>query len=144
MVDYWPSQAWSLSAITRTAKTGLPCSEAMNCDTSSVLHSVGLTGRQLWAEFSVVSKGGSWWQEAEEAGERDIRSSSSSPSSPLVSSSEWLGSEWHCGDTCTECAAWETTSYAHNITRILVILGRRGCGVHFMPIDGKDKVLWLI
>lgn len=81
----------------RTGNTVPPCSEAMKCDTSSVLHSVGLAGRQLWAEVSVATKGGGWWHEAEEAGERDMRSSSSSPSSPLVSP-EWLGSEWHCGE----------------------------------------------
>lgn len=44
----------------RTGTTALPCSEAMKCDTSSVLHSVGLTGRQLWAEVSVATRGGGW------------------------------------------------------------------------------------
>lgn len=83
----------------------------MNLDTSLVLHSVGLMGRQLCAEFSVMIKGGGWWQEAEEAGERDMRSSSSSP---LVSSSEWLGSEWPCEGTWTECVAWKIREYVLN------------------------------
>lgn len=73
-----------------------PCSEEINCDTSSTLHCAGLAGRQLGAELSVGSGGGGWWQEAEEAGERDMGSSSSS--SPLDSSSEWLDSERHCGE----------------------------------------------
>lgn len=67
----------------------------MNCDTSSTLHWEGLAGRQPGAELSAGSGGGGWWQDAEEAGERDMGSSSSS--SPLDSSSERLDSEWHCG-----------------------------------------------
>lgn len=78
------------------AKTVRPCSEEINCETSSTLHWPGLAGRQLGAKPSVGSRGGGWWQEAEEAGERDMGSSSSS--SPLESSSEWLDSERHCGD----------------------------------------------
>lgn len=70
-----------------------PCSEEINCDTSSTPHWAGLARRQLGSEVSVGSGGGGWWQEAEEAGERDMGSSSSS--SPLDSSSEWLDSEWH-------------------------------------------------
>ena len=72
-----------------------PCSEEINCDTSSTLHWAGPEGRQLGAELSVGGWGAAWWQEAEEAGERDMGSSSSS--SPLDSSSEWLDSERHCG-----------------------------------------------
>lgn len=75
------------------ASSSQPCSEEINCDTSSTLHWPGLVGRQLGAELSVGSGGGGWWQEAEEAGERDMGSSSSS--SPLDSSSEWLDSERH-------------------------------------------------
>lgn len=50
----------------------------MNCETSSTLHWPGLAGRRPGAELSVGKGGGSWWQEAEEAGERDMGSSSSS------------------------------------------------------------------
>lgn len=79
-----------------TVKIFQPCSEEINWDTSSTLHWAGLADRQLGAELSVGSGGCGWWQEAEEAGERDMGSSSSS--SPLDSSSEWLDSERHCGD----------------------------------------------
>lgn len=78
-----------------TSKIVQPCREEINCETSSTLHWPGLAGRQLGAELSVWSGGGGWWQEAEEAGERDMGSSSSS--SPLESSSEWLDSERNCG-----------------------------------------------
>lgn len=66
----------------------------MNCETSSTLHWPGLAGRQLGAELSVRRGGAGWWHEAEEAGDRDMGSSSSS--SPLESSSEWLDSERNC------------------------------------------------
>lgn len=85
----------------KKSKAFPPCSEEINCDTSSTLHWAGLAGRQLGAKLSVGSVeggrggGGGWWHEEEEAGERDMGSSSSS--SPLDSSSEWLDSERHCG-----------------------------------------------
>lgn len=70
-----------------------PWSEEINCDTSFTVHWAGLAGRQLVAALSVEAGGGGWWQEAEEAGDRDMASSSSS--CPLDSSSEWLDSDRH-------------------------------------------------
>lgn len=102
----WDSQCQCVAV-----QTVPPCSEEINWDTSSTLHWAGMAGRQLGAEPSVGRGGAGWWQEAEDAGERDMGSSSSS--STLDSSSEWLDSERHCGEETGRRPVSEATERPH-------------------------------